>query len=184
MSVVLNRDVAQILYFARQFDDAIAQSKKTLEMDGNFETTYNWLGFAYDQKGLKDLAVDALLKRNAVSKDLSPQEKSAYEAAYKRAGWRGFWEQHLEWLKQRDKRYRWTDRWTYHVEIADVYVRLGNKDRAIESLERGYRERSKGTEGRQEALKVGLWLKRNPVFDSVRSDPRFKNLLSRMNLSQ
>ena len=56
-------------------------------------------------------------------------------------------------------------------EIALVYAGLGEKDLAFEFLERAYDERDKGM----------LWLKVDPPLDPLRSDPRFQDLLRRMN---
>jgi DNA-binding winged helix-turn-helix (wHTH) protein/TolB-like protein/tetratricopeptide (TPR) repeat protein len=163
-SVFLNRVVAQILYYARRYDEAIAQCNKTLEMDPHFGTVYGWLGLSYEQKGLRDLAVETFLKRRAV--EGSAQDVSASEAAYKKAGWRGYWELELERLQTAKKRYGWVN----DNAIAQVYVRLGRTDLAIESLERAFRERT-----------IQIDLKVEPRFDSIRSDPRFKRLLSLMN---
>lgn len=162
-SVVLNRVLAQILYDARRYDEAIVQCNKTLEMDPHFGTVYGWLGLAYEQKGLRDLAVKTFLKGRAV--EGSAQDVSAYEAAYKKAGWRGYWELELERLQTAKKRYGWIN----ENAIADVYVRLGRTDLAIESLERALRERS-----------IQIDLKIEPRLDGIRSDPRFERLLSLM----
>jgi len=162
-SVVLNRVLAQILYDARRYDEAIVQCNKTLEMDPHFGTVYGWLGLAYEQKGLRDLAVETFLKGKAV--EGSAQDVSAYEAEYKKAGWRGYWELELERLQTAKKRHGWIN----HNAIADVHVRLGRTDLAIESLERAFRERSIRTD-----------LKFEPRLDGIRSDPRFKRLLSLM----
>jgi hypothetical protein len=58
--------------------------------------------------------------------------------------------------------------------MAQVYVGLGDKDKAFEWLEKGYERRSLGL--------AGVDLKVDPVWDPLRSDPRFADLLRRMNL--
>jgi Flp pilus assembly protein TadD len=58
--------------------------------------------------------------------------------------------------------------------IAQIYVAFGEKDDAFDGLEKAYNERSLGFE----EIKV------NPIFDPLRSDPRFADLLRRMNLQQ
>jgi hypothetical protein len=57
--------------------------------------------------------------------------------------------------------------------LAQIYVGLGEKDRALDSLERACDERDPWA----------LWNKVNPVFESVRSEPRFRALLRRVGLA-
>jgi Flp pilus assembly protein TadD len=57
--------------------------------------------------------------------------------------------------------------------LAAIYAALGEKDKAFERLEKAYQERSIGT---------GLSIKEFPGFDPIRSDPRFQDLLRRINL--
>ncbi len=57
-------------------------------------------------------------------------------------------------------------------DIATIYVGLGEKERALTLLEDGYEQRAEGL----------VWLKVDPVLDSLRSDPRFADLLRRVGL--
>jgi Flp pilus assembly protein TadD len=67
------------------------------------------------------------------------------------------------------------ERYVSPYTMAQIYIALGDRDRAFEWLEKGYRERSFGASV--------LDLKAAPFWDPVRSDPRFADLLRRMNLS-
>ncbi len=58
--------------------------------------------------------------------------------------------------------------------IAAVYLALGDKEQALEWLEKSYRD----------DFSWMVWLKVDPVMDPLRSDPRFQNLLRRMNFPQ
>jgi hypothetical protein len=66
------------------------------------------------------------------------------------------------------------ERYVAPYRMAQIYIALGDRDRAFEWLEKGYRERSFG-----ESV---MDLKAAPFWDPVRSDPRFVDLLRRMNL--
>jgi serine/threonine-protein kinase len=58
------------------------------------------------------------------------------------------------------------------VDVALIYAELGDMDRAYQWLEKGY-------EDRQDWM---AFLKVDPLFDPLRSDSRFHDLLRRMNL--
>jgi len=62
------------------------------------------------------------------------------------------------------------DKYVPDVDRARIYAGLGEKDKAFEWLEKGYDDRSIGT------------IKVEPTWDPLRSDPRFADLLRRMNL--
>src|SRR4030095_11910975 len=96
VSVVYNRNLAVSLYFARRYDEAIEQCEKTLKLDPNMATVYNWLSRAYEQKKLYDQAVEAYLKfwnpalpQWSVSDNekYGPEGEPALRDAYRTPGW-------------------------------------------------------------------------------------------------
>jgi tetratricopeptide (TPR) repeat protein len=62
LSLPVNADLTQILHFARKYDDAIEQCRKTLELDPNFGFAYIYLSQAYTQKGMYEEARDEYVK--------------------------------------------------------------------------------------------------------------------------
>jgi hypothetical protein len=58
-------------------------------------------------------------------------------------------------------------------EVAGVYAQLGENDQALDWLDKAYRNRS-----------CLYWIRQDPRFDSMRSDPRFQELLAKMNFPQ
>ncbi len=74
---------------------------------------------------------------------------------------------HLEVLKKLSER-----EYVSPTFLADDYIRLGDKDRAMEWLEKGYKERASAIP----------YLKVDPMYDPLRSDPRFQDLLRRIGL--
>jgi predicted Zn-dependent protease len=164
-SVIFNRDVGMMLYFARRYDEAIEQCQKTLELDPNMVTVYGWLGGAYEQKGLYDQAIAAYLRARELSR-MGP-EVAPLREAYAASGWKGYWRKALDLAKERA-----TQRHVYSDEFAEIYARLGEKDQAFIWLEKAYEER-------RWAINT---INSDPTWDGLRSDPRYAELLRRMNL--
>ncbi|MCH7491323.1 MAG: protein kinase [Gemmatimonadetes bacterium] len=162
--------VADQLVFARRFERAIAELVKALEMDPTLDRAGELLEWNYAQLGRYDGAValrrERLIRTNAGGSGAAAAE--ALEAAFSASGARGYWRWRLERL-QRDA----TVRYVAPSEFAAVYAALGEKDAALEWLEEAYQQRDA-----MELLDV--W----PGHDPLRSDPRFEDLLRRLNFPQ
>jgi len=168
LSLVINCDVGIRYYFARQYDQAIEQYLKTLEMDPNFPVAHIWLGRAYEQKGMYQEAVAEYQKKVTI---LSGGETraTALGRAYSVAGLRGVLQQQLEELKEISKQ-----RYVSPLDIASIYTRLGDQDQAFVWLEKAYEQR----------FSLLPWLKLDPSLDSLRSDTRFVTLLKKIGLEK
>lgn len=168
LSLVTICDVGIRYYFARQYDLAIEQYLKALEMDPNFPLAHIWLARAYEQKGMHDEAV-AQYQRKVTILSGDGTRAAALERAYRASGFRGVLQQQLEELEQLSKQH-----YVSPLDIATIYTRLGEKDGAFEWLEKAYEQR------------VGLlpWLKLDPGFDGLRSDARFIALLKKIGLEK
>ncbi len=164
LSLIVNQNVGIMLFFARRYDEAIVSLKKTLELDPDFSGTHSVLGGAYTSKGMCKESVAELSKSYAL--DGYTNRAEALRKGFEEGGCRGAHQKLLQTLKEESKR-------EYVPEdfIATEYAFLGDKDHAMEWLERGYQERSVGMS----------YMKAAPGFDLLRSDPRFKELLRRMN---
>jgi TolB-like protein/DNA-binding winged helix-turn-helix (wHTH) protein/Flp pilus assembly protein TadD len=151
-------------YFARQYDEVIQRDLKFLEATPNFSLTHLSLGLAYEQKKDFSRAIPELKRAVELSGD---KVFPAYLAhAYAVSGKAREAKRILEELKQPSGR-SYVDPWA----IALVYAGLGEKDRAMEWLEKAYRNRD------HDMAYCKVW----PQFDPLRSDPRFQDLLRRMN---
>ena len=106
-------------------------------------------------------------KALAISPD-NPRALSRLGYAYAVAGRRAEAQKVLDQLNELSKQ-----KYVPQVQVALVYAGLGDKDHAFESLQKAYEDRSIGTV---------LALKVDPACDPLRSDPRFADLLRRMNL--
>jgi TolB-like protein/DNA-binding winged helix-turn-helix (wHTH) protein len=164
LSLIINTDIGQILFFARRYDEAIAQCQKTIDLDPRFGQAYWYQGLIYEKKGMLDQAVDAFLKQISQS-PTNAGEEAAIRSAYRLAGMPGFWRNRLEMLERQSKKH-YVSPYTYAV----IYSRMGDKDKALEELRKAYEERYPSM----------VFAEFEPVFDGVRSDPRYAELLRRI----
>ena len=168
ISSIIGLDAARTFYFARQYDQAIEQCLKVLEMDPGFYRIGDWLALAYEQQGLYDKALAAHLK-GMTARGARPETMAVLKKAYTASGWKGFWRKQLELTQEEDR-----ERYVSPYFIARIYARLGERDQALEWLQKAYDRHS-------DYLVV---LKVEPQFDLLRSDPRFQDLMRRVGLSR
>jgi adenylate cyclase len=153
--------------YARQYDQALEQIEKTVEMDKNFAQTYPWLGLILEQKGRYAEAIAAF--HNAIK--LFPGGSSIAEAelahTYAVSGNREEAQKIIAELQELAK-----TKYVSSFQIAAIYAGLGEKHQAFAWLEKAQEERSDGL----------VNLQAEQRFDSLRSDPRFKDLVRRVGL--
>lgn len=167
VSLDANMHVGAALYRARQYDRAVEQSQRTLELDPDFIDAHVLLGLNLVQKKIYGEAISEFQKARALSGN-SPEILGLIGYGYGMAGMK---RETQEALKELDNLSR-QNRYVSSSSKMWVYIGLGEKDRAFEWLERAYEERS---------WFLGL-LAADPLFDPLRSDPRYADLLRRMNL--
>ena len=164
LSLINNRVLGQSFYVAREYDQAIEQFRKTLDLDPNFAGAHILLGQAYLQKSMYREGIAEIEKELAISPD-STGALSELGYGYALEGRREEAQKVIDRLNERSKQ-----KYVSAASRAIIYAGLGEKDKAFEWLEKAYEERSIG------AIKV------NQAYDPLRSDPRFADLLRRMNL--
>jgi adenylate cyclase len=86
LSLVINRNLGEIFYYARKYDLAIEALNKTLELKPNLVETHAYLGLAYLQKSMYEEALAALQKEIEVSKGQAPLVDSWIGITYARIG--------------------------------------------------------------------------------------------------
>ncbi len=169
MSASINFSLGWRLYLARRYDEAITQLRSMLaNIDSNFVLAHLALGETYEEKGQFDDAILELRRAAVLSRD-KPLVLGALGNALARAGRRAEAMQLLQHLQAESK-----STYVSPVHIARVYAGLGDGSTAMNWLERGLVDRSNEL----------LFLKVDPQFDAVRSDPKFQNLLKRIGLPQ
>jgi DNA-binding winged helix-turn-helix (wHTH) protein/TolB-like protein/lipoprotein NlpI len=159
---------SNILYRVGEYDRAMDEANKALELTPKRISSLQWLAMCYERKGMYQEAIATFDKARQVED--TPELKAFQAHTYALMGKRD------EALKMIDelKAISVQERYVSPFYIAVIYAGLGEKDDAFAWLERAYQDRS-------------WWmatLKANPQFDSLRSDARFQDLLRRMNLPQ
>jgi tetratricopeptide (TPR) repeat protein len=165
VSLTINTSLASRLYFARRYDQAIEQCRKTLEMDANFAPAHFQLGQAYVQQARYDEALAAFAKGLPYSKVAT---MAALGHALGTAGQRTKARRILAEVKEISEQ-----KYVSPYNIAMIYAGLGEADRAMVWIEKACADRVFNL----------AYLRVDPAFDSLRSDPRFQQVLQRIHLS-
>ena len=151
--------------YAHEFDKAIEQYKLVLAVDPNFAEAHRQLAEAYAEKGRFDDAVAETLKRwELIGRG---DEVPALKKAFSELGWKGFWRRRLQLALERSKHSYMSPAGT-----ATIYAALRDTPQTLGWLERAYREHDHDL----------VYLKVDYGWDSLRSEPRFQELLKRMKL--
>ncbi len=159
--------LTEMYYYGRQYDQALEQARKYVEIFPDHHNSYGKLTGILEAKGMYDQEVAAWQKAMTLSGE-RPEDVAALGRAYRAGGIRGTWRWDLERLEKlpRDQ--------NAAIPVAIRYTSLGEKDKALDWLEKGYEEHTP----------LMVLIKAAPSFDSLRSDPRFQDLLRRMNFPQ
>jgi eukaryotic-like serine/threonine-protein kinase len=164
LSLFITLSLAWAYYFARQYDRAMEQGAKALDMDPNFGFAYWHRGMAYIQQKKFGDAITAL--RKAISLSGPATTFISYLGyANARLGKSREARQMIAQLERVSKR-----QYVSSYFIAIIYLGLGDLDRTFEWLEKAYEERS----GFMAFINV------EPMLDALRGDPRFKALAEKI----
>ena len=167
VSPIINLHLGWHYLYTAQYDRAIEQLNKTLELDPDYALAHWYLGLAYEQK--KDYP--KALTEIGRAKDLLPGNLAVLcdiGHVYAVSGDKRSAE-HVIAVLQKESAVRYVNQY----ELALIYIGLVQKDLAFKSLERAFREHSD----------MLIYMNVDPRLDSIRSDPRFENLVSRVNVA-
>ncbi|HUE82500.1 MAG TPA: tetratricopeptide repeat protein [Pyrinomonadaceae bacterium] len=165
LSLSISANVGWTLFFARRYDEAIAQLNRTLALDPNFYVARANLCWAYSAKGMHGEAIAECRKARELNDD--PFIKGYLALVLARSGQREEARKLLNELKLESTRGYVT---SYGLALA--HIGLNEKEEALVWLEKEVAER-------------GYWsgvYAVAPELDDLRSDPRFKDMLKRLNL--
>jgi eukaryotic-like serine/threonine-protein kinase len=163
-SLVINTDLGFAYFFARRYDEAIAQLHKTIEMNSYFYYAHWSLATAWQGKG--DLQEAIAEYRKGVELNDDPTILALLGQAYARVGQRKEAQRILERLTEEAR-----SRYVHPYSFALMYLGLSDKERAIDELERAYRER-----GDEDILLIKV----DPLLDELRGSKRFEALVQKI----
>jgi tetratricopeptide (TPR) repeat protein len=163
LSVEIAGSLGWQLYFARRYDEAAAQTREVFELQPECGFCYSVLGQIYAQQGRFAEAIAA--QQKAREKWALLLQTAELARVYALAGRAVEARQALADLLAGAKR-QYVSKYT----IATVYAAMGDKDQALAQLEQAYQDRSQWF----------AFMKVDPEVDSLRSDPRFQDLMRRL----
>jgi len=164
-SLMFNNSVGEVLNRARRYDEAIAETKRVLEMEPNFRQAHQQLGRAYVQKRMYEEAIAHFHKAGSgANSEATGRLGHAYAVS-------GRGDQALKTLQELEALSRRS--YVSPYDVALIHAGLGNQAQALDWLEKAAAERARAI----------LSLKIEPIFDGLRSEPRFQQLLRRVGLA-
>jgi TolB-like protein/Tfp pilus assembly protein PilF len=166
VSAIATADVGYPLYYARRYDQALGYYRKGLELDPNLSWGHLWIGQALVQQGRYEEAIAEINKAIALSGG-NVRDIATLGHAYAVSGRKSEALKVLDELQGRAKQ-----KYVSPYFIALIYTGLGEKDQAFAWLQKAYEERHPYL----------ILINVEPVFDSLRSDPRFTDLVRSIGL--
>src|SRR4030095_12666343 len=164
LSVIINADASWMYACAHQFDEAEKRARKTLEIDPRFFLAHYYLGAILQLQGHLKEAIPEFQKSVELNNDA--YSIAMLGQAYARHGQKAEAEKILARLKEEAK-----SRYVSPYAWALLYAGLGDKNRAIDELERAYQT------GDTNYLFV---IKTDPSLEDLRGDPRFEALVQKV----
>jgi DNA-binding winged helix-turn-helix (wHTH) protein/TolB-like protein len=163
LSPSISADLGWVYYLGRRYEEAIQQYKSTLERNPEFSLAHFDLALAYSARGMHPKAVEEMLKAS----DRGSDYLGGLGYVCGLAGMRDRALRALHDLKALSAR-----EYVPPYHLAWAYIGLGERDQAIASLERTYREHTQHV----------VDFRMSPMLDTLRSDPRFIDLVRRVGI--
>ena len=164
VSLVINATVGLVLYFSRQYDEAVEYLKKTLEIEPEHPVTNFFLGRAYVQQSRYPEAMNHF-QQGLKSYGDSTNMLATFAHASALAGQQDLAEKILKQLLELSERM-----YVSAYDIASVYVGLKNHEKALNWLEKGYRERAY----------LLVYLETDPIMDELRDEERYQKIAKKI----
>ena len=167
LSVETNTNLGQHYYWAKRYDEAIEQYRKTLEIDPNSPSVHDALSEALARQGLFPEALAAKRRSLVLAGDDEAADTLGTEGTAEgyQKGIRALARKHLTLLEELSQQ-----SYVPPMAFAQLYTLLGEKGPAFTWLEKAYEERSPWM----------VFLAHDPAFETLRSDPRFTELVRRV----
>lgn len=165
-SSAIGADLCQMYYFLQKYDEAIAQCERVLGRDPDFFNAHVYLYEVYMANGMYDEALEQMFTIQRLKGDfvVPSTEIDRLRQAYARGGIKEYWKARIEWMEGEPDSYG----------LARYYARLGNKDKALEWLQRSATERKFDF----------VFVFTDPVFKTLDNEPGFEDLAASFYRSQ
>ncbi len=167
VSVPIHSFAWHVYFCARRYDDALRVILAAHELDPTFRAVYGRLARSYDQKGEYEKAIDTRVLgriKGGESPEKANRDVAGLRAALASGGAHAMWQYELDQIPVDER---------YSTGPAGLFMRLGNREEALNALEKGYQNR--------EPYLI-VWINA-PEFDALRSEPRFQKILHDLGLS-
>lgn len=170
-----------VFYLARHYDLTLEESRKSVELFPEFAWAHNHLSLVYEETGRIGDSVQEDMKAEQLF-GMSADRLTELSKAYQQSGEKGYWRQVLAFCREASKHprkfasisgYGWCD-YVQNGDVAMLEVRVGEFNAAFESLEKGYSNHEAEI----------IYLRADPSWDPIRTDPRFQDLIRRVGLPQ
>jgi tetratricopeptide (TPR) repeat protein len=171
-SFVFNRIMVERLRFAGRYDEALLQNKKFNELFPNEQSFHGDNSTIHGDQGKYDQAVEEYLLAAKANKDFKPENIANLREAYEKGGWDGYgrMRQEIRIEELNAKQAKDPNGYVKAISYAYTYAWGKDKDKTIEYLNKAYDERERDL----------TQLKVDKIWDFVRDDPRFKELVKRV----
>jgi TolB-like protein len=172
-NLIVNADLGQAYYFARQYQTAVETCKKTMDMDPSFLPPQWYLADAYHQLGMLDEEVRLVAHFSSLEYAASPDAGrdgdwgEVLTDAYRSGGYQAFLQALLKQLRPNLE-----DKSGPPERLATTYLQLGQTGKAMDALEKSYAQHAPNI----------IYLRADPYYDPLRSEPRFQALERKMGL--
>jgi len=153
----------EVCFYAHRYDEVIEQCRKALELDSSYALAHSWLASAYAEKAMYEEATTEFEK---AARLFGRDPWGGLALVYARTGKRDEALKILGRMREQSNRGE-----SSPVRTACLYLAVGEKQRALDWLEKAYEERDP----------YMAFLNVRPELDPLRSDPRFQDLVRRMN---
>ncbi len=168
LSMIINANVGMAYYCARRYDRAIDEYRRVLQLEPGFVPARWMLGLAYAQSKRYEEAL-AEARKAAELEKTGAWRDGTLGYLYAVSGHRDEALHALQRLEEISRQQAGTRFW-----VAFVYLGLGDRDRAVQLYQAGLEERQE----------LQMWLKIQPEYDPLRSDPRFVALWKKLGLEK
>jgi tetratricopeptide (TPR) repeat protein len=160
--------VGTVFFYLRQYPEAEDELRRAIGLDANNPFPHYWLAILYETEHRYSEWIDQRL-RAFQSSGSAPESVERFRRAYLRGGYEGFWRMQLEIGREWGDRHPET---ALSLNYARILLRLHDKDRALNYLKQALEE------GDPDLFDLSV----DPLYDPVRTDPRFRNTLNQLGL--